>query len=153
MKIIYAAFVTDSRRCSRDNNNKFLTFPDPDGGWMGFVDAVGTTDVTQDITSESSPDGPGGVPRGGASGDTGETQDGSGKKRRELSPSFLSGRNIGRCVVAMGVLDRAKKVSGVGDTAERQPYVCLACDTPLEVQHHACPVCGSFDVRRSKWVE
>jgi len=54
----------------------------------------------------------------------------------------------------MGVLDRAKEMSGVIDAdGKRPPYVCLACETPFEVQHHTCPVCGSFDVRRSKWVE
>ncbi|MEF8838422.1 MAG: hypothetical protein V5A24_04585 [Haloarculaceae archaeon] len=36
---------------------------------------------------------------------------------------------------------------------ERLPYVCLACQSTFPVQHHSCPVCGSFDVRRSKWVE
>ncbi|WP_159904456.1 hypothetical protein [Salinirussus salinus] len=56
-------------------------------------------------------------------------------------------------MVAMGVLDRAKEVSGISDGGgEPMPYVCLACETPFEVQHHSCPVCGSFDVRRSKWV-
>jgi rRNA maturation endonuclease Nob1 len=52
----------------------------------------------------------------------------------------------------MGVLDRAKEVSGISDEEEPLPYVCLACETPFEVQHHSCPACGSFDVRRSKWV-
>jgi len=54
----------------------------------------------------------------------------------------------------MGVLDRAKEVSGVKTTGgNRPPYVCLACETPFEVQHHSCPGCGSFDIRRSKWIE
>ncbi len=54
----------------------------------------------------------------------------------------------------MGVLDRAKEVSGVSESDEEHPqYVCLACETPFEVQHHTCPVCGSFDIRCSKWVE
>jgi len=54
----------------------------------------------------------------------------------------------------MGVLDRAKDVSGVATRdGEHPPYVCLACETAFEVQHHTCPVCGSFDVRRSKWIE
>lgn len=57
-------------------------------------------------------------------------------------------------VVAMGVLDRAKEVSGISDSEqERLPYVCLACETAFEVQHHSCPVCGSFDIRFAKWVE
>jgi len=56
-------------------------------------------------------------------------------------------------VVVTGVLDRAKEVSGISDgNGELPPYVCLACEAPFEVQHHSCPVCGSFDVRRSKWV-
>jgi rRNA maturation endonuclease Nob1 len=54
----------------------------------------------------------------------------------------------------MGVLNRAKQVSGISKVdEERPPYVCLACETVFEVQHHTCPVCGSFDVRRSKWVQ
>lgn len=56
-------------------------------------------------------------------------------------------------MVAMGVIDRAKAVSGISDEdGKRLPYVCLACETRFEVQHHRCPACGSFDVRRSKWV-
>jgi rRNA maturation endonuclease Nob1 len=54
----------------------------------------------------------------------------------------------------MGVLDRAKEVSGIADSGDDSlPYICLACETTFEVQHHACPVCGSFDVRCSKWVQ
>jgi rRNA maturation endonuclease Nob1 len=54
----------------------------------------------------------------------------------------------------MGVLDRAKEVSGLADSEDESlPYICLACETTFEVQHHACPVCGSFDVRCSKWVQ
>ena len=54
----------------------------------------------------------------------------------------------------MGVLDRAKEVSGISEEdGESLPYVCLACETVFEVQHHTCPVCGSFDVRHSKWVQ
>ena len=57
-------------------------------------------------------------------------------------------------VVAMGVLERAKQVSGVTDGGEKPlPYVCLACESPFEVQHHSCPVCGSFDLRSAKWVQ
>jgi rRNA maturation endonuclease Nob1 len=58
-------------------------------------------------------------------------------------------------VVEMGVLDRAKSISGLGtgDDGEVPPYICLACETGFEVQHHSCPACGSFDIRRSKWVE
>jgi len=53
----------------------------------------------------------------------------------------------------MGVLDRAKAMSGLTDPEEDGPsYVCIACETAFEVQYHDCPVCGSFDVRCSKWV-
>ncbi len=54
----------------------------------------------------------------------------------------------------MGVLDRAKEMSGVKETdGNRPPYECLGCETQFEVQHHTCPVCGSFDVRRAEWIE
>ncbi len=53
----------------------------------------------------------------------------------------------------MGVLDRTKKVTGLAGAEETSaPYICLSCDTEFEVQHHSCPVCGSFDLRYSKWV-
>lgn len=61
---------------------------------------------------------------------------------------------LGCTVVAMGVLDRAKQVSGVGDSVESAgPYVCLACESPFDVQHHSCPICGSYDVRWAKWIQ
>lgn len=55
----------------------------------------------------------------------------------------------------MGVLEKATSLAKIAsDTQESSPwYVCLACETRFELQHHTCPVCGSFDVRRSKWVE
>lgn len=54
----------------------------------------------------------------------------------------------------MGVLERAKEVTGFADTdGSRLPYVCVACETSFEVQHHTCPACGSFDVRQSEWVQ
>lgn len=55
----------------------------------------------------------------------------------------------------MGVLNRAKEVSGMRKSTDEEPvpYVCLACETTFELQHHSCPVCGSFDIRCSKWVE
>ena len=31
-------------------------------------------------------------------------------------------------------------------------YVCLACESGFDVQHHSCPVCGSYDLRRARWV-
>jgi len=57
-------------------------------------------------------------------------------------------------MVEMGVLDKAKELSGLGggESDDTLPYVCLACEAEFEVQHHSCPTCGSFDVRRSKWV-
>lgn len=57
-------------------------------------------------------------------------------------------------MVAMGVLDRAKRVSGLAEREDGHlAYVCLACESPFEVQHHSCPVCGSYDVRRARWTE
>ena len=54
----------------------------------------------------------------------------------------------------MGVFDRAKMVSGLSSAeGDAGPYVCLACEARFEVQHHCCPVCGSFDVRYSRWVQ
>jgi rRNA maturation endonuclease Nob1 len=54
----------------------------------------------------------------------------------------------------MGVFDRAKQMSGFSTRTDPSlPYVCLACETAFEVQHHTCPVCGSFDIRHSKWVQ
>lgn len=54
----------------------------------------------------------------------------------------------------MGVIDRAKEASGLSKR-ETGPsaYVCLACESPFEIQHHSCPVCGSYDLRRARWVE
>ena len=54
----------------------------------------------------------------------------------------------------MGVLDRAKEVSGISTADDESlPYVCLACETGFEVQHHRCPACGGFDVRSTEWVQ
>jgi len=55
-------------------------------------------------------------------------------------------------VVAMGVLDRAKQASGLTEREHGQTYVCLACESPFDVQYHSCPVCGSFDLRRTRWL-
>jgi len=79
-------------------------------------------------------------------------QDTAGEKSRKLSSPFLFACRICVGVVAMGVFDRAKEVSGITASEESYPYVCLACEGTFEVQHHSCPVCGSFDVRRSKWL-
>lgn len=78
----------------------------------------------------------------------------AGTKRRKQSPAFLFACSIVLGVVAMGVIDRAKAMSGLTDPEDAGcPYICLACETAFEVQHHNCPVCGSFDVRCSKWVQ
>jgi rRNA maturation endonuclease Nob1 len=54
----------------------------------------------------------------------------------------------------MGVFNRAKQMSGLSTRTDTSlPYVCLACETAFEVQHHSCPVCGSFDIRCSRWVQ
>ncbi len=49
----------------------------------------------------------------------------------------------------MGVFDRA---TGDGEPGAGEPYVCVSCEAAFEVQYHSCPVCGSYDVRRAKWV-
>lgn len=57
-------------------------------------------------------------------------------------------------MVAMGVFDRAKQVSGISEREDGAPaYVCLACESTFEVQHHSCPKCGSFDLRRARWLD
>ena len=82
-----------------------------------------------------------------------ESPDVTVTKRHKQSPSFLSSYCFEVSVVAMGVLNRAKAMSGLAASEEDGlPYVCLACETALEVRHYTCPVCGSFDVRCSKWV-
>jgi rRNA maturation endonuclease Nob1 len=54
-------------------------------------------------------------------------------------------------VVTMGVLERAKRASGLSKP-ETLPYVCVDCETQFDVQYHTCPVCGKYDIRRAKWV-
>jgi len=54
-------------------------------------------------------------------------------------------------VVTMGVLDRAKRATGLS-SQETLPYMCLNCETQFDVQYHTCPVCGTYDVRRAKWI-
>ena len=78
----------------------------------------------------------------------------AGTKRRKRSPSFLSAWSNVLRVVAMGVIDRAKAMSGLTDPEDAGcSYICLACETAFEVQHHNCPACGSFDVRCSRWIQ
>ncbi len=48
----------------------------------------------------------------------------------------------------MGVLERAKRASGLS-TPETLRYMCLECETQFDVQHHACPVCEAYDIRRT----
>jgi len=52
----------------------------------------------------------------------------------------------------MGVFDKTTAVPHLGND-ERRPYMCLVCEASFDVQYHACPACGSYDVRRAKWVE
>jgi len=54
-------------------------------------------------------------------------------------------------LVTMGVLERAKRASGLSQS-EALPYVCLSCETQFDVQYHTCPACGKYDIRRAKWV-
>ena len=72
-----------------------------------------------------------------------------------MTTGFLCPPCIRSSVVEMGVLDKAKEISGLGTGEEEEPppYVCLACETRFDVQHHRCPECGSFDVRCSKWID
>jgi rRNA maturation endonuclease Nob1 len=53
---------------------------------------------------------------------------------------------------SMGVFDKARNVSHLGEQTGR-PYICLACEASFDLQHHACPACGGYDIRRAKWVE
>ncbi|CCQ34251.1 hypothetical protein HTIA_2138 [Halorhabdus tiamatea SARL4B] len=50
----------------------------------------------------------------------------------------------------MGVFSRDRSGSAAGGS---RPYICLSCETRFSVQYHACPECGSYDVRHVKWVE
>lgn len=64
---------------------------------------------------------------------------------------FLVVRVVSVHVVTMGVLERAKRVSGLS-SPESLPYMCLNCEARFNVQYHTCPVCGTYDIRRAKWV-
>jgi rRNA maturation endonuclease Nob1 len=70
----------------------------------------------------------------------------------EQSYLFLVAGILRGSVVTMGVLDRAKRASGLS-SSKSQPYICLNCETRFNVQYHTCPVCGTYDVRRTEWVE
>lgn len=52
----------------------------------------------------------------------------------------------------MGVFEKARSVSHLGEPKGR-PYVCIGCETLFDLQHHSCPACGGYDIRRAKWVE
>ena len=43
---------------------------------------------------------------------------------------------------SMGVFDRAKDVSHLGEPDGDRPYLCMRCETALQVQYHSCPACG-----------
>jgi rRNA maturation endonuclease Nob1 len=51
----------------------------------------------------------------------------------------------------MGVFDRKTEPSHLEDP-EGTPYICMGCEESLEVQYHSCPVCGGYDIRRTKWL-
>jgi hypothetical protein len=81
-------------------------------------------------------------------------QDSGGENLRELSSCFLAIQDDVESVVTMGVLKRTGQAQEGTDTEGNCPqYVCLSCETAFKVQHHVCPVCESFDVRCSKWVQ
>lgn len=52
----------------------------------------------------------------------------------------------------MGVFDMARDGPHLGGQDGR-PYTCISCDESFDVQYHSCPVCGGYDIRRTKWVE
>lgn len=81
-----------------------------------------------------------------------EIEGSSGANGDERSSSFLPARVVEFAVVAMGVFDRVTDAGSFRETSATGPYVCLACGSRFEVQHHSCPACGGFDVRRSKWL-
>jgi len=49
----------------------------------------------------------------------------------------------------MGTLDRVLEHFSVEDAPHE--YVCLACETGYDVQHHVCPECGGYSVERTDW--
>lgn len=51
----------------------------------------------------------------------------------------------------MGVFGEANDESHLGNAGDH-PYVCMGCETALEVQYHSCPACGGYDIRRTKWL-
>ncbi|WP_436926947.1 hypothetical protein [Halosimplex amylolyticum] len=55
-------------------------------------------------------------------------------------------------MVTMGVLERAKRASGLSHS-EVRPYICVNCEAQFDVQYHTCPACGKYDVRRAKWMD
>jgi len=73
-------------------------------------------------------------------------------KWHELSVLFLIVWEDYPVWSSMGVFDKARNVSHLGEPTGR-PYICLACEASFDLQHHACPDCGGYDIRRAKWVE
>jgi len=49
----------------------------------------------------------------------------------------------------MGTLDRVLDHFSVEDVPHE--YVCLACETEYDVQHHVCPECGGYSIERTDW--
>jgi len=54
---------------------------------------------------------------------------------------------------SMGVFDKARDVSHLGEPDGDCPYLCMRCEASLQVQYHSCPACGGYDIRRAKWVQ
>jgi len=53
---------------------------------------------------------------------------------------------------SMGVFDKARDVSHLGEPDGDSPYLCMRCEATLQVQYHSCPACGGYDIRRAEWV-
>ena len=72
--------------------------------------------------------------------------------KNDQSSVFCTWGRVEITVVTMGVIDRAKELSGLDSSDDgEERYVCLACETTFEIQYHSCPTCGSFDVRCARW--
>lgn len=51
----------------------------------------------------------------------------------------------------MGVLERAKSLSGYGSSSDDAAYACRACEAEFDLQYYRCPNCDSYDIRNSNW--
>lgn len=52
----------------------------------------------------------------------------------------------------MDVFAVARRVSFF-DGESNRAYTCLACKASFDIQYHACPACGAYDIRRTEWIE